>query len=75
MGGCREDRLHLRSIDWLVAIAAFVAGAAAPPETFSGDASRLFVTFLGLFSASVLPTISLIIGGMTASGRSVQALE
>jgi len=35
----------------------------------------MLVTFLGLFSASLLPTITLLINGMTASGRSVHAIE
>lgn len=45
------------------------------PGTIAGDASRTLATFLGLFSASVLPTVSLLINGMTASGRSVLALD
>lgn len=32
-------------------------------------------TFLGLFSACLLPTITLLVNGMTASGRSVHAIE
>lgn len=51
------------------------AGGALPLGMFSGDAGRLLVTFLGLVSASILPTISLILGSMTASGRSVKALD
>ncbi|AYJ87337.1 hypothetical protein D3Y57_17125 [Sphingomonas paeninsulae] len=35
----------------------------------------MLVTFLGLVSASILPTISLLIGSMTASGRSVSAVD
>lgn len=34
----------------------------------------MLVTFLGLFSASLLPTITLLVNGMTASGRSVHAI-
>lgn len=45
-----------------------------PIGTVSGDAGRLLVTFLGLVAASILPTISLILGSMTASGRSVQSI-
>jgi hypothetical protein len=75
MGGSREDRLHLRSIEWLVLLAAFAAGLFLPLDTFSGDPGRLLVTFLGLISASALPTISLILGSMAANGRSVQALN
>lgn len=67
--------MQLRRIAWLAPLVALVAGGAAPLGTFSGDAGRLLVTFLGLVSASILPTISLIIGSMTASGRSVRALD
>ncbi|MBW4025194.1 MAG: hypothetical protein HIU92_19050 [Proteobacteria bacterium] len=56
-------------------MAAMAVGAASPLGTLSGDAGRLLVTFLGLVSASILPTISLILGSMTASGRSVKALD
>ncbi|WP_308720882.1 hypothetical protein [Komagataeibacter xylinus] len=36
---------------------------------------RTLITFLGLVSASILPTVSLIMGSMTANGRSVSALK
>jgi hypothetical protein len=52
-----------------------VSGTALTPGTISGDASRMLVTFLGLFSASLLPTITLLVNGMTANGRSVHAIE
>jgi hypothetical protein len=45
------------------------------PGTISGDAGRMLATFLGLVSASILPTISLMIGNMTTNGRSVLALD
>lgn len=51
------------------------AGLAISPGTITGDAGRMLVTFLGLVSASVLPTISLLVSSMTASGRSVLALD
>ncbi|MES3152553.1 hypothetical protein [Sphingomonas faeni] len=35
----------------------------------------MLVTFLGLVSASILPTISLLVNSMTASGRSVKAID
>lgn len=54
---------------------AVVVGFALSPGTISGDAGRMLVTFLGLVSASVLPTISLLVNSMTASGRSVLALD
>ena len=34
----------------------------------------MLVTFLGLFSASILPTITLLVNGMTANGRSVNSI-
>lgn len=52
-----------------------VAGLAISPGTITGDAGRMLVTFLGLVSASILPTISLLVSSMTASGRSVMALD
>lgn len=75
MGHRRKNRLHFRLTTWLFATVAFAAGGAMPVGTLSGDAGRNLVTFLGLVSASILPTISLILGSMTASGRSVKALN
>lgn len=75
MGGSREDRLQLRRIDRLALAAAAVAGALLTPGTVSGDSGRMLVTFLGLVSASILPTISLLVNSMTASGRSVKAID
>ena len=45
------------------------------PGTIVGDTSRMLVTFLGLVAASILPTISLLVNSMTASGRSVLAID
>lgn len=42
---------------------------------FGGEAGRLLTTFLGFVAASILPTISLIVGGMVVGGRSVQHLD
>jgi hypothetical protein len=67
--------LQLRRIEWTTAAVALVVGGAIPTGTLSGDAGRLLVTFLGLVSASILPTISLILASMTANGRSVQAVN
>lgn len=74
MGSDWEDRLQLRRIEWAGLAVAAIAGGALPIGTVSGDAGRLLVTFLGLVAASILPTISLILGSMTASGRSVQSI-
>lgn len=52
-----------------------MAGVFISPGTISGDTGRMLATFLGLVSASILPTISLLINSMTASGRSVKALD
>ena len=49
-------------------------GLVLPPSSFSGDPVRLFVTFVGLVSASILPTISLAISSMSGTGRSVQKI-
>lgn len=67
--------MELRRIErWLLPLAA-ISGAAISPGVVSGDAARMLTTFLGLFSASVLPTITLLVNGMTANGRSVLALN
>ena len=39
------------------------------------DTGRMLVTFLGLVSASILPTISLLVNSMAAAGRSVLAID
>lgn len=52
-----------------------VSGALIPPALFAGDPVRMLVTFLGLVSASILPTISLAIGSMSGTGRSVQKIN
>jgi len=45
------------------------------PDALAGDPARFLTTFLGLISASILPTVSLIAATMTPSGRSVMALN
>lgn len=75
MGQRRENRLSLRRLDKVTLAAALIAGAALPPASIASDSRTLFVTFLGLISASILPTISLLLGSMTASGRSVLAIN
>jgi uncharacterized protein YacL len=55
--------------------ASLAAGIALSPGTISGDTGKTLATFLGLVSASILPTISLLINSMTASGRSVKAID
>lgn len=66
--------MHLRRLEWVACSLAFIVGAILPAGVFSGEAGRLLTTFLGLVAASILPTISLIVGGMIVGGRSVQHL-
>ncbi|MCZ7494139.1 hypothetical protein O8B39_06490 [Agrobacterium rhizogenes] len=66
-------RFQLKDI--AVCVALVVAGGAISPGTISGDASRVLATFLGLFAASVLPTVTLLVNTMTGSGRSIQAID
>ena len=66
--------MHLRRVEWLTCSVAFIIGATLPPGVFGGEAGRLLTTFLGLVAASILPTISLIVGGMAIGSRSVQHL-
>jgi len=75
MGRCREDRLHLRRLEWLACSVAFLICSLLPMGVFGGEAGRLLTTFLGFVAASILPTISLIVGGMVVGGRSVQHLD
>ena len=75
MGGSWEDRLPLRRLEKFALGSAFAASAALSPGTVSGEAGRLLVTFLAIVAASILPTITLLVNSMTASGRSVQALN
>jgi hypothetical protein len=46
-----------------------------PSGFVTGDIGRIITTFLGLIAASILPTISLIVGSMSASGRSVKGIN
>lgn len=45
------------------------------PALVTGDPSRMLVTVLGLVSASILPTVSLVIGSLSSSGRSVMKID
>lgn len=67
--------MSLRVTDTLVLLAGIAAGAALEPGTITGDAGRVLVTFLGLVSASILPTVTLLVNSMSSSGRSVQSIE
>lgn len=75
MGGFRAHRLHIRRLELAAACGGFAAAAALPAGVLTGDAGRVLATFLGLVAASILPTISLIVGGLTPGGRSVKHLK
>ena len=74
MGSSRKDRLHVRRLEWVACSVGFVIAAALPPGSFGGEPGRLLTTFFGLVAASILPTISLIVGGMVTGSRSVKQL-
>ncbi|WP_158014021.1 hypothetical protein [Sphingomonas sanxanigenens] len=61
--------------EWAGLTIGLIAGAALAPATLNGDPGRLLSTFLGLISASILPTVSLIIASMSSGGRSVMAIN
>jgi hypothetical protein len=67
--------LSFRRLIWFVLAIAAACGATIPPDVFSGEPVRMLVTFLGLVSASILPTISLAIGNMSGTGRSVKRIN
>lgn len=75
MGRSREDRLSLRGPGYAALIAGATAGAVLPPALLIGDPTRMLVTFLGLVSASILPAVSLVIGSLSSSGRSVLKID
>lgn len=75
MGRCWENRLSLRRMTFFALVAGAIAGAVLPPSVMTGDPTRMLVTFLGLVSASILPTVSLAIGSMSGTGRSVKRIS
>jgi hypothetical protein len=75
MGRGWEDRLHLRRLEALACIVGFAVGAALPAGSLVGEPGRLLTTFFGLVAASILPTVSLIVGGMVTGSRSVKQLS
>lgn len=52
-----------------------VGAITLPDRHYDGELPRLLVTFLGLVASSVLPTISLTIGSMSATGRSIKGIN
>jgi hypothetical protein len=75
MGREWENRLSFRGLIRLALAVGLASGAAIPPAMFSGEPVRMLVTFMGLVSASILPTVSLAIGSMSGTGRSVQKIN
>lgn len=67
--------MSIRRLDYAGGFAGLLVGAAITPAALHGDPSRLLGTFLGLISASILPSISLILASMTTGGRSVHAID
>ena len=75
MGRGRKNRLSVRLRDIAVGIFGLAAGALMSSRGGVGDAGRVLATFLGLLSAGLLPTVTLLINSMSAGGRSVQEVE
>lgn len=59
----------------MAVVALATAGFFLPIGTLDGDAGRLLMTFLGLIAASILPTVSLMLGSMTSNARSVKSVN
>lgn len=66
--------MHFRRLEWVACSAGFIVAALLPPGSLTGEPGRLLTTFFGLVAASILPTISLIVGGMATGSRSVKQL-
>ena len=67
--------MHFRRLEIATLAAAAVVGGALSPGVITGDTGHMLATFLGLVSASILPTISLLVNSMASSGRSVLAIN
>jgi Zn-dependent protease len=67
--------LQFRLTEVVAALCGFAAAASLPPGSLSGEPGRLLTTFLGLLAASILPTVSLIVGGMSTGSRSVNLVS
>lgn len=67
--------MSVRLRDISVVIVGLAAGVALSPGTVSGEAGRVLATFLGLLSAGLLPTVTLLINSMSSTGRSVQEIQ
>lgn len=67
--------MQIRRLELIGLAVGLGLGAVLTPAVLHGDPARLLTTFLGLVSASILPTVSLILGSMTTGGRSVAAIN
>ena len=67
--------MQIRIIPISAVCATAILAAALPAGALGGDTGRTVTTFLGLLSASILPSITLIVGSMSSSGRSVRAIS
>lgn len=75
MGRGGENRLQLRLNGKIGYLALFAIGATISPGIVSGETASVIAIFLGLFAASILPTVTLLINSMTASGRSILSIN
>lgn len=76
MGEARSDRLQLRR--WLRPV--WIGGLAVlagtlPTSSITPQGARIAATFLGLFAAGILPTISLMLQSVNSSGKSVFRID
>ena len=53
----------------------FLLGVFAGPSLLSDTSGRVLLVGLGFAAASVLPTVTLLVNGLSASGRSVQRIN
>lgn len=75
MGAAGSNRLSFRRLTGVVPPLVGLLGLFLPVGTISGEPTRLLVTFLGIISASILPTTSLVVGAISSDGRSVFGLK
>jgi len=75
MGRRRKDRLRFRRRDKVIVVAVGILCACLPVGIFDGDTGRILTIFLGLVSASILPTVSMMVGTMSGTGRSVAGID
>lgn len=59
----------------MIVVAVGILCACLPVGIFDGDTGRILTIFLGLVSASILPTVSMMVGTMSGTGRSVAGID